>query len=95
MSGIRGLRLNLINRKAYHRKYNPLTVHFFRYDILNVRLLYLFRPRPLSPQPPTPGSQFLLAFIKFLQQSMLPDLLFHYFCEDSCFEPLMREGVKD
>ena len=30
--------------------------------------------------------QVLLAFIKFLQQSILSDLLFHCFSEDSCFE---------
>ena len=28
----------------------------------------------LKPQPPAPGPQVLLAFMKFLQQSMYPDL---------------------
>ena len=32
------------------------------------------------------GPQVLIVFMKFLLQSMLPDLLFHCYCEDSCFE---------
>ena len=31
-------------------------------------------------------TQVLLAFMKFLQQSLLPDFLFHFLSEDSCFE---------
>ena len=40
----------------------------------------------LGPQAPAPGSQVLLEFMEFLQQSMLPELLLQCFCEDSCFE---------
>ena len=40
----------------------------------------------LGPQAPAPGPQVLLEFMEFLQQSMLPELLLHCFCEDSCFE---------
>ena len=43
------------------------------------RLYYM----ALDPQPPGPGPQLLLAFMKFQQQSMLPGLLSHCFCEDS------------
>ena len=41
---------------------------------------------PLTLSPHAIGPQVLLAFMTFLQQSIFPDLLFHCFSEDSCFE---------
>ena len=81
-------KLSSSTRRNMADKQNHMIMSILRHQHLRRIALRLFTKRCISYLSfvTVPSPQVLLAFMKFLQQSVLPDFLFHCLSEGSCLE---------